>query len=65
MNKNLNKNDIMIRYKCASCGNTCLQKEKPNNSVCGGCNNPNWKILKYQESYIVGQKDWIHPKGDI
>lgn len=55
----------MIRYKCATCGNTCLTKDKPDNSVCGGCKNPDWKILKLQESYIIDKPNWIHPQGEI
>ena len=55
----------MLRYKCATCGNKCLVEERPNNSTCGGCENPNWKLMKVQESYIVGQKEYIHPLGEI
>jgi len=45
--------NIMTRYKCTTCGNTCLQKNKPDNSICGGCKNPNWEIMEQQESYII------------
>jgi DNA-directed RNA polymerase subunit RPC12/RpoP len=55
----------MIRYKCLTCGNTCLQHSEPNNSVCGGCSNPNWKIMKIQQSYVVNVEDWIHPLGEV
>lgn len=55
----------MIRYKCATCGNTCLKKNEPNNSICGGCNKPNWKIVKNQEAYMINQQDWTHPFGEI
>lgn len=57
--------DTLIHYKCATCGNTCLQENKPDNSVCGGCGNPDWKVMKYQKAYKVNQKDWIHPNGEI
>lgn len=56
---------VMVRYKCDTCGNTCLQDIRPDNSVCGGCNNPNWKIIKIQEPYMVDQKSWVHPNGEI
>ena len=55
----------MIRYKCATCGNTCLQEKRPDNSVCGGCDKPDWKIMRIQESYEVGKRNWIHPDGEI
>lgn len=65
---NKEKNEIspcVVRYKCASCGNTCLQIDRPDNSICGGCNNPDWKIMKNQQAYIINQKDWIHTNGEI
>ena len=55
----------LIRYECANCGNRCLANKRPDNSVCGGCDKPDWKIMKYQETYMVGGKDWIHPEGKI
>lgn len=42
---------ILIRYRCNTCGNKCLQETKPDNSVCGGCNNPDWVLSENQESY--------------
>lgn len=56
---------IMLHYKCGNCGNKCLQESRPNNSICGGCNNPDWKIMKNQESYMVGKVDWIYPMWEI
>lgn len=56
---------IMVRYECANCGNRCLNSNKPDNSICGGCSLPDWKIMKNQEAYMVGQKKWVHPKGEI
>jgi DNA-directed RNA polymerase subunit RPC12/RpoP len=61
----LEEKNIMLRYKCATCGNQCLQNERPDNIICGGCENPNWKLMKIQEPYIVGQKEYIHPLGEI
>jgi len=55
----------MIWYKCATCGNGCLDYAKPDNAVCGGCDNPDWKIAKHQQAYKVGSKDWTHPQGEI
>ena len=60
----LNIPDVMVRYECATCGNGCLQHGLPDNE-CGGCDNPDWKIMTIQEHYIVGQKDWVHPRGEI
>lgn len=55
----------LVKYQCV-CGNTCLQPQKPDNSVCGGCKNPNWKTLKIQPSYQVGLNNtWVHPLGEI
>ncbi len=56
---------IMLRYECATCGNRCLRETRPDNTVCGGCDNPNWKLMKFQEHYIVGQDDYTHPDGEI
>jgi len=56
---------IMIRYQCDSCGNRCLQHKRPDNTECGGCSIPNWKIMKNQEAYITGKKNWVHPQGEI
>jgi len=42
----------MKRYIC-DCGNTCLESTKPDNTVCGGCNNPNWNTMSIQEPYRV------------
>ena len=63
--KKQNISGFMLRYKCTTCGNTCLQNTKPDNSVCGGCNRPNWKLLKNQEAYNINQKDYIHVCGEI
>jgi len=57
--------DVMVRYECANCGNRGLQHNRPDNSGCGGCDSPDWKIMKKQEAYIVGQEDWVHPEGEI
>lgn len=56
---------LMVRFECKTCGNRGLQEERPDNTECGGCNNPDWKIMKNQESYIIGGKDWVHPHGEI
>lgn len=55
----------MKRYKCKTCGNTCLVDGKPTNDICGGCNNPNWKLLKRQEKYKVNGKNYIDINGEI
>lgn len=57
--------NVMRRYTCVNCGNTCLAEVRPDNTVCGGCNKPDWKLLKYQKSYKVGQSDWICPEGEV
>ena len=56
---------VMRRYTCINCGNTCLAEHRPDNIVCGGCKKPDWKLLKYQQSYIVGQPDWICTEGEV
>jgi hypothetical protein len=33
--------------------------------VCGGCSNPDWKIMKTQRLFSVKQKTWEHPLGEI
>jgi rubrerythrin len=55
----------LLHYKCATCGNTCLSNERPDNSICGGCDKPDWKLMKHQESYMVNGKDYEHPLGEI
>ena len=55
----------LYRYKCANCGNTCLQEYKPDNTVCGGCNSPDWKLMIYQQSYRVDDKDYYNINGEI
>lgn len=56
----------LLHYKCANCGNTCLQACSPHlTQNCGGCDNPNWKLMKFQEAYMQGDIDYIHPKGQI
>ncbi len=55
----------ILRYKCATCGNRCLQDYRPDNSICGGCKNPDCKLMKFQEAYMVDGKDFIHEKGEI
>lgn len=62
---NFTKEKEKFRYKCLTCNNTCLSESKPDNTICGGCNNPNWKLLIFQENYKVGEKDFIHPNGEI
>jgi hypothetical protein len=61
----LNIGAVMCRYLCINCGNTCLSEVRPNNSICGGCKNPNWKLKKQQESYQVGGIDYIHKDGEV
>ncbi len=53
-------------YKCANCGNKGLS-EKPidKNSTCGGCNNSDFRLMKNQRSWIIGEEDYIHPEGTI
>ena len=46
----------LLRYKC-DCGNTCLVETEPDNTICGGCNNPNWKLQENQEPYKVNKDD--------
>jgi len=41
----------MTWYKCATCGNGYLDYTKPTNNACGGCDNPDWRIAKYQQAY--------------
>jgi hypothetical protein len=55
----------LIWYKCETCGNSCLSEVRPDNSICGGCNNPNWKIMIHQTAYKVGHKDSINNNGEI
>lgn len=52
-------------YKCATCGNRCLDEEAPDNSICGGCKSPDWKLMKLQEAYWTHGHDWVHPQGEI
>ena len=60
------KYPVLLHYKCANCGNTCLQARSPAiNESCGGCDNPNWKLMKQQEAYKPGDINYIHPKGKI
>ncbi len=63
--KDCNLGSVMLRYMCANCGNKCLESEKPDNSICGGCTKPNWKLMKKQQSYKVGEGDYTHPQGEI
>lgn len=55
----------LLRYICVNCGNKCLVGTKPDNTICGGCDKPDWKLLKHQESYIVGGVDWEHSDGEV
>ena len=62
----IESNNLKLRYKCFNCGNTCLEDKKPDNSVCcDRCIKPDWRLMQKQEGYIVGQKDYIHPDGEI
>jgi len=63
--RNTDKKHKLIRYKCATCGNTCLQEQRPDNSICGGCKNPDWKIMHEQQAYVIFEADWLHPDGQI
>ena len=54
-----------LRYECATCGNRCLQETRPENGECGGCDNPDWKLMKLQDGYMVGSKKRTHPDGEI
>lgn len=51
------KTPEMLRYQCKTCGNTCLQETAPDNSVCGGCKNPNWQLMEFQEPYKANDTD--------
>jgi len=53
-------------YKCATCGNKGLS-ESPDekHDKCGGCDSPDFKLMKHQQSWIVGKEDYIHPEGTI
>lgn len=55
----------LIHYQCANCGNTCLQETKPDNTVCGKCNKPDWKIMVIQEAYNQNIETYLHPGGEI
>lgn len=55
----------LLHYKCKTCGNQCLQEAKPENSACGGCDSPDWKLMKHQEAYEVGKESFNHPNGEI
>lgn len=55
----------LLRYACATCGNTCLPAKRPDNTRCGGCDKPDWRLLKRQEAYQVDGEDWIHPEGEV
>ena len=50
-------------YQCHNCGNKALSACVPDNRICGGCKQPDWKLMRYQETYWVEGKDWIHPDG--
>ena len=52
-------------WKCGRCGNTGLQEERPHNAMCGGCTNPDWKLMDVQKPYIVGAKAYKEPNGEI
>jgi hypothetical protein len=39
------------RYNCDNCGNTCVDDVMPNNSECGGCDNPKWNLSSKQDVY--------------
>jgi hypothetical protein len=41
----------LLWYQCETCSNKCLTNPAPNNSHCGGCDKPNWILMKEQESY--------------
>jgi len=57
--------DRILRYECATCGNQCLLEKRPDEYICGGCEKPDWKLMKLQKSYKVSGEDWVHPDGEI
>ena len=53
----------LLRFTCMNCDNECLVNRVP--TTCHpGCDAPNWKLDKWQDSYIVGRKGFEHPKGE-
>lgn len=61
-------NDIgrMFKYQCQTCGNECLQEARPDNTVCQPeCTNPDWKLMKYQQHYKVGEQDFVLSEGEV
>ena len=55
----------LLRYECRTCGNKCLENSPPDNSVCGGCDKPDWGLSKNQEPYKVQPaKDIDKQKSD-
>lgn len=52
-----------LRYQCANCLNTCLSFERPKKECV--CKKPDWKLMKHQQSYIVGQEDYYLDFGEI
>lgn len=52
-------------YECANCANRCLSEpnKKPGNNC--ACGNADWKLMKNQQAWIVGEEDYIEPKGEI
>lgn len=59
---------LKIWYQCHTCGNRCLKDPDmaPDNSVCGGCDSPDWQIMRHQRDYRVnGDGDWVHPDGTV
>ena len=54
----------MPRYQCHTCGNRCFQDEPPGpTDKCGGCDAPDWKLMRYQEAIAVGGEDFEHVDG--
>ena len=60
-------NKLMWRWECQTCGNRCLNpssEERP--TECHSkCPKPDWKLLKYQQTYKVNGENWTHPDGEI
>lgn len=52
----------MLRFRCKSCGNQCLEFQFPENCH-PKCPKPDWELMKEQKPYQKGGKTWFHPLG--